>query len=91
MARNLVEIAPDPERDHALIFEEPGFLTFGICYEGRACFPGSVYQSVLRRIESFLAAKLPDALAVREQRAARLFELEDAVLAAVAELKGRGK
>ncbi len=90
MARDLATLDPKAEREYAAIFEEPLLLTLGCCYEQRGRFPGSVYQPVLRRVESFQAARLDKALPVREERAARLLELEDAVTAAVAALKERG-
>jgi ParB family chromosome partitioning protein len=91
MARDLAQVdAAASERDHALIFEEPSLLTLGCCYEENGRFPGSVYHPVLRRTESFQAARLPKALELREAHAARLFELEAAVTEAVAKLKERG-
>lgn len=90
MARDLATLDPKPERDYAAIFEEPLLLTLGSCYEQRGRFPGSVYQPVLRRVDSFQAARLDKALTLRADRAARLLELEDAVSAAAAALKERG-
>ena len=90
MARELARLDPRPEREFAIEFEEPSFLTLGVCYEQKARFSGGAYQPVLKRIEKFLAASLPNALTKREARAARLFELDEAVLAAVSALKERG-
>jgi ParB family chromosome partitioning protein len=45
---------------------------------------------VLRRIEKFLSAPLPRALETRRERAARVLELDEAVTAAVSELKAKG-
>jgi ParB family chromosome partitioning protein len=90
MARDLAALDPLPERDYAGVFEDPVLLTLGCCYEQKGRFPGSIYQPVLRRVDSFQASKLPRALEVREARAARLLELEEAVGRAVAELKERG-
>jgi ParB family chromosome partitioning protein len=90
MARSLAELDPRPEREFALEFEEPALLTLGLCYESRGRFSGGVYAPMLRRVETFLASKLPTALATREERARALLELDDAVIAAVAALKERG-
>jgi ParB family chromosome partitioning protein len=90
MARDLARFDDAPERDHELVFEDPVLLTLGVCYERNGRFSGGTYQPVLKRVESFLAHKLPKALAVREERAARLQELDEAVAAAVAQLKERG-
>jgi ParB family chromosome partitioning protein len=90
MARDLAQGDDATEREHELVFEDPVFLTLGACYEKNGRFAGSVYQSVLRRIEEFLGTRLSKALATREERAARLIELDVAVAAAVARLKERG-
>jgi len=90
MARSLAELDPRPESDFALEFEEPAFLTLGIAYERNGRFSGGAYQPVLRRVEAFLCAHLPKALATRGERVDRLFELDRAVVAAVDALKARG-
>jgi len=90
MARDLAALDPAPERQYADLFEEPSFLTLGACYEKRGRFAGGAYQPVLKRIEAFLAAKLPSALDTRDGRARALLELDDAVNAAVSALKERG-
>jgi ParB family chromosome partitioning protein len=90
MARSLADLAPRPEKDFALEFEEPAFLTLGIAYEARGRLSGGAYNPVLRRVEEFLSAPLPEALAVRSKRVERLLELDDRVAEAVAALKARG-
>jgi ParB family chromosome partitioning protein len=90
MARALADLDPRSEKEFALEFEEPAFLTLGFCYEKRGRFSGGAYHPVLKRIEEFQSAPLPKALALREERAERLLELDDAVVAAVAALKERG-
>ena len=79
-----------PESDFALEFEEPTLLTLGCCYERNGRFAGGAYNPVLRRVEHFLGAKLPLALAERAARAEKLLVLDEAVAEAVKELKGRG-
>jgi ParB family chromosome partitioning protein len=90
MARELAKLDARPEREFALEFEEPGFVTLGCCYEERGRMAGGAYNPVLRRVESFLEDPLPAALEVRARRAAKLLELDDAVSAAVDMLKERG-
>jgi ParB family chromosome partitioning protein len=79
-----------PESQYALEFEEPAFLTLGVCYEKNGRFAGGAYHPVLKRVDAFLSEPLSRALGVREARAARLLELEEAVAAAIAGLKERG-
>ena len=45
---------------------------------------------MLKRVEKFLGSPLPKALETRRERAARVMELDEAVSAAVAELKAKG-
>jgi ParB family chromosome partitioning protein len=90
MARSLVQLEPRPETDYALEFEEPDYLTLGLAYESRGRLSGGAYHPVLKRVETFLKAPLPEALQVRSERAGRLLELDDKVAVAVAALKQRG-
>ncbi len=90
MARDLAGRERRPETEFSLEFEEPAFLTLGICYEQRGRFSGGVYHPVLRRADAFLDEPLADALETRSERASKLLELDDAVLEAVAALKERG-
>jgi len=90
MARSLAQLDPRPESDFTLEFEEPAYLTLGICYERNGRFAGGAYQPVVRRVEAFLRAHLPQAIETRERRADLLFELDQAVATAVAALKARG-
>ncbi|MGA2641969.1 MAG: ParB/RepB/Spo0J family partition protein [Spirochaetia bacterium] len=90
MARSLAELGSRAEKDCALEFEEPDYLTLGLAYEKRGRLSGGAYHPVLRRVESFLDALLPEALKIREQRAEKLLALDDKVGDAVAALKERG-
>lgn len=90
MARDLATFDEAPERDHEIVFEDPVLLTLGLCYEKNGRFSGGTYQPVLKRLESFLPQKLPKAILIREERAAQLAALDEAVAAAVAGLKARG-
>ncbi len=90
MARALATLDPRPEKEFALEFEDPSFLTLGATYEKKGRFSGGAYAPVLKRVESFLSAKLPAALTVRDERAGALLTLDELVVAAVAALKERG-
>jgi ParB family chromosome partitioning protein len=90
MARALAELDRRPEKDFALEFEEPAYLTLGLCYEKRSRFSGGAYHPVLRRVDEFLEAPLPKALGIRERRASDLLALDDVVSEAVSSLKARG-
>jgi len=90
MARSLAELAPRAEKDYALEFEEPDYLTLGLAYEKRGRLSGGAYHPVLRRVEAFLGSPLPEALAARETRAQKLIDLDDKVADAVSALKERG-
>ena len=90
MARDLAARDRSPEASHALEFEEAAFLTLGVCYEKNGRFAGGAYHSVLRRVDAFSDEPLPRALEIREARAARVLELEEAVAGAMKALKERG-
>jgi ParB family chromosome partitioning protein len=90
MARSLSELEPRAEQDYMLEFEEASYLTLGLAYEKRGRLSGGAYHPVLKRVETFLAASLPEAIEVRAARAARLLALDDLVIEAVEGLKKRG-
>jgi ParB family chromosome partitioning protein len=90
MARELARLSHDAERGFAFEFEEPSYLTLGLCYEQRPRISGGAYQSVLRRLEDFLDEPLARALKTREARAKKLLDLDDRVSAVVTRLKERG-
>jgi ParB family chromosome partitioning protein len=93
MARDLAgrkESAARAEKDYAVEFEEPAFLTLGVCYEKNGRFPGGAYNPVIRRVDAFSDLPLPKALEMREGRAARVMELEEAVSAAMKALADKG-
>jgi ParB family transcriptional regulator, chromosome partitioning protein len=90
MARSLAELDPRPEAEFEIEFEDPALVTLGACYEKNGRFSGGAYNPVLKRVDRFLDAPLPAALEVREARAAKLLELDEAVGEAVKALKERG-
>ena len=90
LAEAIAPLDPRPEKDFAPEFEEPVLLTLGFCYGERGRFAGGAFRPALGRVESFLEEKLPRAIDIRRDLAARVLELEDAVNAAVTGLKKRG-
>ena len=92
MARALAKM-PDrdqPESAFAFEFEQPAFLTLGKCYEERPRFSGGAYQSILRRVDTFLDEPMSQAIKERERRGKKILKLDDAVGAAVEKLKAKG-
>jgi ParB family transcriptional regulator, chromosome partitioning protein len=90
MARALAKTSDQTEESFAFEFEQPSFLTLGICYEERPRFSGGAYQSILRRADGFLDEHMSKALKERERRGRKLLKLDDAVSAAVEKLKSKG-
>jgi ParB family chromosome partitioning protein len=90
MARALATTTRQREKDFAFEFEQPAFLTLGICYEERPRFSGGAYQSILRRVDEFLDEPAATSLKERERRGRKILKLDDAVTAAVEKLKARG-
>ncbi len=79
-----------PLNDYQLELEQPAYITIGVCYEKNGRFSGGAYLSVVNKCEEWNDKPLEDALAVSEEHAERLLELDEAVNAAVAKLKEAG-
>lgn len=90
LARSLAETDSRPERELALELEDAQLLTLGLCYEQRGTFDGCAYRALLERVDGFFATGLPKALPARQERAAKVLELDEAVSAAVLALQARG-
>ena len=90
MARALAKLGNDSESSIAFEFEQPAFLTLGICYEDRPRLSGGAYQSILRRVDTFLDEPIGKAVKERERRGKKILKLDDAVSAAVEKLKAKG-
>jgi ParB family chromosome partitioning protein len=90
MYRELAQLDGAAEDTYALEFEEPAFITLGLCYEERPRFSGGAYHPVLKRVEDLLKKPLQAALAVRQQRANTLLELDDQIVKQVEALKAKG-
>ena len=90
LAQALAALDEGTEKSYAEVFEESALMTLGLCYMQNGRFSGGAYHPILKRIDVFLGAKLPAALAIREARAARLLELNEYVNEAVKKLKEKG-
>ena len=91
MYRGLVEEAPrKSEEDFAFQFESPHFITLGLLYAGNARFAGGAFAPILRRVDRFIRAALPKALAEREERARMVREADELLSGVVAKLRRRG-
>jgi ParB family chromosome partitioning protein len=93
MARALAKMrgrSESLESAFAFEFEQPAFLTLGTCYEERPRLSGGAYQSILRRVDTFLDEPIARAIKERDRRGRKILKLDDAVSAAVDKLKARG-
>jgi ParB family chromosome partitioning protein len=90
MARALAKAGHQAESAFRFEFEQPSFLTLGVCYEERPRLSGGAYQSILRRVDEFLDKPIATALKERERRGKKILKLDDAVTAAVEKLKAKG-
>ena len=92
MARALAKMKDrdQPESTFAFEFEQPAFLTLGRAYEDRPRLSGGAYQSILRRVDTFLEEPISQAIKERERRGKKILKLDDAVSAAVEKLKAKG-
>jgi ParB family chromosome partitioning protein len=93
MARGIAASAEGterPETDWAFEFEEPAYLTLGLCYEANPRFAGGAYLPVVRRCEEFSKGPIRKSMADRRRRAAKLVKLDRAVSACVTRLKRAG-
>src|SRR5205823_14149317 len=64
--------------------------TLGFAYEKKGRFSGGAYAPALKKVDQYFEKALRDTLAVREARAQKLLDLDEAVVAAVEKLKERG-
>jgi ParB family chromosome partitioning protein len=90
MARALAESSRETETSFAFEFEQPAFLTLGVGYEERPRLSGGAYQSILRRVDTFLDQPIGKAVKERERRGKKILKLDEAVSAVVERLKTRG-
>ncbi len=90
MYRELAQLDDATEDRYALEFEEPAFVTLGLCYEERPRFSGGAYHPVLKRVEEFLKKPMRAAIELRRERARKLLALDDQIVKQVEALKAKG-
>ena len=78
------------EETYALEFEEPAFITLGLCYEERPRFSGGAYHPMLKRVDAFLKKPMRAAMELRRKRAETLLALDDRIVQQVEALKEKG-
>jgi ParB family transcriptional regulator, chromosome partitioning protein len=90
MYRELARLDDAIEETYALEFEEPAFITLGLCYEERPRFSGGAYHPVLKRVEEFLKRPMRAAIELRRERARIVLALDDEIVKQVEALKAKG-
>jgi len=90
MYKELAQLDDATEETYALEFEEPAFITLGLCYEDRPRFSGGAYHPVLKRVEEFLKKPMRAALEVRRARAKDVLALDDEIVKQIEILKAKG-
>jgi ParB family chromosome partitioning protein len=90
MYKELARLDEATEETYALEFEEPAFITLGLCYEERPRFSGGAYHPVLKRVDEFLEKSLHASLPVRRERAGTVLALDDLIVKQVEALKAKG-
>jgi len=90
MYKELARLDDATEEIYALEFEEPAFITLGLCYEERPRFSGGAYNPVLKRVDEFLKKPMRAAIDLRRERANTLLALDDLIVKLVEALKAKG-
>ena len=90
MYKELARLDDVTEETYALEFEEPAFITLGLCYEERPRFSGGAYNPVLKRVDAFLKKPMRAAIELRRERAKTLLALDDQIVEQVEALKAKG-
>ncbi|HXH85994.1 MAG TPA: ParB N-terminal domain-containing protein [Nitrospira sp.] len=90
MYKELAQLDDASEETYALEFEEPSFITLGLCYEERPRFSGGAYHPMLKRVEEFLGKPMRSAIELRRERAHTVLALDDEIVKQVEALKAKG-
>ncbi len=90
MYKELAQLDNATEETYTLEFEEPAFITLGLCYEERPRFSGGAYHPVLKRVDEFLKKPMCTAIKLRRERAKILLALDDKIVEQVEALKAKG-
>jgi ParB family chromosome partitioning protein len=86
----VIETPRASEDDYAFQFESAHFVTLGLLYEQNRRFAGGAFTPILRRVDKFLKAALPQALEAREERADLVRGADEVLSDVVARLRKRG-
>ena len=90
MYKELARLDDTTEEAYSLEFEEPAFITLGLCYETRPRFSGGAYHPLLKRVDNFLKKPMRTAIELREERAKTVLALDDQIVQHVEALKAKG-
>jgi len=90
MYKELARLDETTEEAYSLEFEEPAFITLGLCYETRPRFSGGAYHPLLKRVDDFLKKPMRTAIELRQERAKTLLALDDQIIRQVEALKAKG-
>jgi ParB family chromosome partitioning protein len=90
MYRELARLDDATEETYAFEFEEPAFITLGLCYEERPRFSGGAYHPVLKRVDEFVKKPMHAAIVLRRERAKTVLALDDQIVEQVEALKAKG-
>jgi ParB family transcriptional regulator, chromosome partitioning protein len=90
MYRELARLDDATEETYAFEFEEPAFITLGLCYEERPRFSGGAYHPVLKRVDEFMKKPMHAAIVLRRERAKTVLALDDQIVEQVEALKAKG-
>ena len=91
ICRELLKEEPNrPESQFSFYLEEASLVTLGVCYERNGKFAGGAYNPIVRRLEKFSDDSLKKAIAVHEENAQMLMDLDARVSEVVNKLKAKG-
>jgi ParB family chromosome partitioning protein len=90
MYKELARLDDTTEEAYSLEFEEPAFITLGLCYETRPRFSGGAYHPLLKRVDDFLKKPMRTAIELRQERAKTVLALDDQIVQQVEALKAKG-
>jgi ParB family chromosome partitioning protein len=90
MYKELARLDDATEETYVLEFEEPAFITLGLCYEERPRFSGGAYHPVLKRVDEFVKKPMHAAIVLRRERAKTVLALDDQIVEQVEALKAKG-
>ena len=90
MYQELATLDDATEESYALEFEEAALITLGLCYLENGRFSGGAYHPILRRSDQFIKKPLKSSLAIRQERAKALMDLDKTVVEKVEALKAKG-